>query len=57
MADLVKTAKKLASGITPIAVGLILVNNVSIIPFVPQILHTIAGWAIVASGVLDIIGK
>ena len=52
--DLAGMARKLAVGVTPIVVGLILVNNTSLIPFVPAVLHTIVGWGSAAVGAVDL---
>lgn len=52
--DLAGMARKLATGVTPIVVGLVLTNNVTLIPFVPEVLHTIVGWASVAVGAVDL---
>ena len=53
--DVVGMIRNLTRGVTPIVVGLILVQNQTLIPFVPEVLHQVIGWAMSIVGILDLI--
>lgn len=50
----VKIIRDIGAGVTPIAVGLILASNQTIIPLFPKIVHLLGGWAIAIVGVIDL---
>ena len=53
--DVVGMIRNLTRGVTPIVVGLILVQNQTLIPFVAPVLHQTVGWAMAVVGTLDLI--
>lgn len=50
----IEIIRNIGAGITPIVVGLVLVNNQTIIPLLPPLVHLWGGWAIAIVGVVDL---
>lgn len=51
---IVQRVRNFSVGLTPIVVGLVLVNNQTLIPFLPEMVHLWGGWIIVGLGVWDL---
>lgn len=46
--------RDIGAGVTPIVVGLVLVNNQTLIPLLPEMIHLWGGWIIAIVGVIDL---